>query len=86
MLNRMAIVALTYLPPEKNYNKPKMLTMNIRSFPIAINTTNNDVQSRTTHQFPPTRNVRDTVSGVSSISMREILGVPKKNCSSCRGG
>ena len=28
----------------------------------------------------------DNAQGITDISMREILGMPKKNCSSCRGG
>ena len=85
---------------ENTYIKPKMPTMRMRTFPMTEN--NNLVGSLSDRENSstnvrwnnnPIKNTEsglirnfDTAPGITGISMREILGVPKKNCSSCRGG
>ena len=80
---------------ENTYIKPKIKAMRMTMFPLTEN--NNLFGALSERDRPPTHNhikntesglTRnfDTAPGITVISMREILGAPKKNCSSCRGG
>jgi len=80
---------------ENTYFKPKNTTMRMTMFPLIEN--NNLFGALSERDRPPTNNYInntesgltrkfDTAPGITGISMREILGAPKKNCSSCRGG
>jgi len=81
---------------DNTYIKPKMTAMRMTMFPLKENKNNFGSLSDLTRlhrtnnhtkntESGLTRNF-DTTSGMIGISMREILGAPKKNCSSCRGG
>ena len=101
MLSRMCISmpqrnAGNEMLSENTYIKRKMTEMRMTAFTLKennnhlgslsnhtrLNRTNNHIQNTESGLI---RNF-DTEPGITKISMRAILGEPKKNCSSCRGG
>ncbi len=85
---------------ENTYIKPKMTAMRMSMFPLTENNNMSPPFSEYTRPRPNVnmnnnhiKNIEpglirnyDNSPFITEISMREILGTHKKNCSSCRGG